>query len=742
MLIKPNKLFKGTIYKSFFTFILSIVLLMSFCMFLLILLFAKEIFTDIYSFTGIDLREHVNSITYLLNRHMVSIFLFTVFVSFGGAMLISSIIEKRIINTIMRIKSDIKKIKSFEDLRSFNLTNYDAGFEELNEITKEFLELVEKVNRLAVSKEILSFELKLLRCLVIPAKFAKGWRETAEYILKKLYEVVNYSAFPLAFVDSERNIRLYIFWKGKRDPSIEKGIEDVLLREKFNIISLEHISLKIPSRNGANGSKRNSEFVYKALKDPVVGNVIFAGIEVNGSINDDIKRILEDFLFVFMTVIGSSYTVERYMKNLEFYATRDYLTNLYNQRLFWEFLEYEVKRAEKRDYSFAIMLIDIDNFKLINDSYGHSFGDFFLNEMGKVLKETFRREDIVARYGGDEFAVILPSAGSEEASRAAQRLIKRLEEFYLIAPDGKPVSVTVSIGISVYPQHAKNSRDLFIIADNMMYRAKKEGKNRYLLPSEEGLGIDGVRDARIGLIIMEAIKYNRVIPYFQPIVNLNDSSVFAHEVLMRIKHNDSIIEAYKFIDLAENMSLIHKLDYKVIEKAVERVLQTGFKGKLFFNLSPKVLVAKDFINVVKKILLDHNFPFNRMVFEITERETVKNIDLLRSFGEALKWEGFHLAIDDFGSGFASFIYLKYLPVDYLKIEGEFVVNITLNNTDRAFVNSMVTMAKTLGIKTIAEFVESENVYKAIKSIGVDYAQGFYIGKPNPDPLGSVKIQKQ
>jgi EAL domain-containing protein (putative c-di-GMP-specific phosphodiesterase class I) len=234
------------------------------------------------------------------------------------------------------------------------------------------------------------------------------------------------------------------------------------------------------------------------------------------------------------------------------------------------------------------------------------------------------------------------------------------------------------------------------------------------------------------MIVLDAIRNENIIPFFQPIVDVKTNKCEINELLMRIELNEEILPAGKFIETAESLGIVHKMDYIVIEKAFERIKATNYKGLLFINLSPKALIIGEFINKIVNLTDIYEIDKSQIVFEITERETVKSFSLLEKFVQNLKLEGFSFAIDDFGSGFSSFHYIKRFPIDYIKIDGDFIVNIHKDEKDLAFVKSIVALAKDLKVKTIAEFVENEEILKFLQDIEVDFAQGYHLGKPEKD----------
>ena len=414
-------------------------------------------------------------------------------------------------------------------------------------------------------------------------------------------------------------------------------------------------------------------------------------------------------------MVGSIKAIYKYTRDLEYYATRDPLTNLYNQRLFWELLGYEIGRAQRHNQKFSLLVIDLDNFKNINDSHGHILGDRFLTGIADVIHSALRDGDILARYGGDEFVVVLPDADEEQVYGVATRILESAGEFYVAAHDGTKIKATVSIGFAVYPVHAMNAKDLFLFADNMMYKAKSEGKNTIVVPTEEDVVEVFRATGEKTIMVMNAIEEKTVIPFFQPIINMENGRVEGHEVLSRIRTDKGILAADEFIEVAERLGVLSKLDYIVMEKVFRKVKEEGYGGYLFINLSPKSLILREFIPGVLQLAGKYEIDHSTIVFEITERDTVKNISLLEKFVHDLKFEGFKFAIDDFGSGFSSFHYIKRFPIDFVKIEGEFIRNMIRDKKDLALVKTMSILAGEFGIQTIAECVEDEKTLATIRA---------------------------
>lgn len=348
------------------------------------------------------------------------------------------------------------------------------------------------------------------------------------------------------------------------------------------------------------------------------------------------------------------------------------------------------------------------------------------------MKQALRPGDILARYGGDEFVVLLPNVMPEMAATIAQRILDATIEMRVEMNEkngNKAISGRVSIGLAVYPLHADCAKDLFLFADTMMYKAKSAGKNQICVPGEEEVAAIFRDMNETTTQVVDAISEGRIEPFFQPIVNLGNEQIIGYEVLSRMQLEDRHLEASRFIEFAEKAGVIHRLDTLIIEKALRAAAIRKYDGLLFINLSPRALALADFIQTLNRMIADFAIDPGRVVFEITEHETLRNLATLEHLVAELKLCGFKLAIDDFGSGFSSFQYLRRLPLDFLKIEGDFVVNMLDNDKDRAFVESIHQLANSLGIRVIAEHVESQEVLLALREMGVELGQGYHIGRP-------------
>ncbi|WP_127475973.1 putative bifunctional diguanylate cyclase/phosphodiesterase [Sulfurivermis fontis] len=687
----------------------------------------------------IDLRQDLRPVLERARAGFMAALWLIVPVMLAGAFLVAMFIHGRIDHSVQLLRGRVGQVNKVSDLAHFAMDDSQVGFRELDDILGEVRALVERLREFAVDKDLLEFEIRLLERFIITSEVVRDWREYVNHLLLEINKVMEAYVLFSVFKVEEEVFDLEIFWRNRPSPHmtqvLERSVRAVLQRHPYfkGMASVEvNHNTADASRDMPNLSEADIELQSKSLfvDTPKIGGIV--GIGVQAGLGKDAMRLLvmESILSTLLNVVGSVKAIYKYTKELEYYATRDPLTHLYNQRAFWELLEYEMDRARRKGERLGLLMIDMDNFKSVNDTYGHGFGDAFLQAFANLLKQVFRHGDVVARYGGDEFVVLLTDTPENQAWTAAQRLVEEAAQMSLTAPDGKAVRATISIGIALCPDHAEAARDLFLIADNLMYRAKSEGKNRVMLAGSEDVAEIYRGIGAQSFTILAALEEKRFVPYFQPIVAAGDGTPFAFEVLSRmLGESGEVAVAGEYIDVAERMGVVHKLDYQVMEHAFEAVRRTGYTGKLFVNLSPKALILGEFMPTVERLVEQSGIDPAQVVFELTERETVRNLALLQTFVTELKARGFQFAIDDFGSGFSSFHYLKHFPIDYVKIDGDFIINLMHDERDQVFVRHMAAMARDLGIQTIAEFVEDAEVMIHVREAGVGYVQGYFIGRP-------------
>ena len=423
-------------------------------------------------------------------------------------------------------------------------------------------------------------------------------------------------------------------------------------------------------------------------------------------------------------------TVQEYNAKLEELSVRDPLTGLYNRRKFHEFLKYEIIRAERHQHGFAVIMIDLDNFKYINDTFGHPIGDMVLKELTAMLGEGLRRGDVLARLGGDEFALLLPETPAKNGLLVANKLHQTLAGREFELPVGK-VRTTASFSMVSYPEDGKTEEELYSAMDVVLYKAKMLGKNQ-VMTAETEADRSMMAIFKQGDFLRNAMREDRIEAFLQPIVELKSNTVAAYEVLVRIRDGETIIPAGDFIEVAEELGMAQELDREVFRKGLAHYAAIADKhpqARMFFNLFPRSFNDIEWVRGIPDLVRNAGVPCEKVVLEITEREALPNLTQVRAVIEELRASKIAVALDDFGSGFSSFLYLKYLAIDYVKIEGSFVRQIVADERDRVMVAHINGMAHEFGLKTVAEFVEDEMTAKMLAEMGVDYAQGYYFGRP-------------
>lgn len=399
----------------------------------------------------------------------------------------------------------------------------------------------------------------------------------------------------------------------------------------------------------------------------------------------------------------------------------DSLTGLYN-RTFLEELRHIINIQD-----YVVALVDIDFFKKINDTYGHDVGDKVLKTVSNIFKEKLRKEDMVIRYGGEEFLILLRKDRNypERLLNAIERLRKHIEEKDIKVSETDYLKVNISIGVNLSTDKMKDIDEAIKKADVALYRAKTKGRNRIEIYDEATYAKHNIMKISQ---IKQALEDGRVLCLYQPIVNLSTGEISHLEALARIVDTDgSLITPYQFIDVIENTFLYTQLTKQVIEYNID-TLKKYEDVKVSINLKPADILNQSTIDYLLQ-LQDEDIR-RRLLLEIVETEDILMYEKVLDVVENLRSRGYQICVDDFGSGYSNFVYLLKLKVDFLKIDANLIKNIHKDYVSREVVKMINDFCKKMGIKVVAEFVEDENILQTIKHIGIEYGQGYYFAKPD------------
>jgi diguanylate cyclase (GGDEF)-like protein len=460
-----------------------------------------------------------------------------------------------------------------------------------------------------------------------------------------------------------------------------------------------------------------------------------------------ISPILRDGQLLGYQGVSRDVTARKVLEaRMDFLTHNDALTGLPNRKLFEIRLEHALQSAISFHQKMAILLIDLDHFKNINDSLGHTTGDELLKTVAQRLSRTLRSGDTLARLGGDEFAVLLEHVErSEDVSRVAQDLLDALEHVMTL-PNGTELDVGASLGISLYPDHAQSAGELLQYADSALYRAKAEGRRTFRYFSEE---LTHAARERLSLEsqLRHAIARDELAVYYQPIVDIRSGAIVGAEALLRWHCADGqLIMPDRFIPIAEESNLILPIGEWVLRTACAQVQNWSKEGEqpLFIavNLSPKQFVQRDLADQIQAILRETRLAPSRLELEITESAMMPEGENAGVLLDRLKSTGVSLAIDDFGTGYSSLSYLQRFPFDTLKIDRRFVQNVTERRDDIIIVNSIIRLAQSLNYTLLAEGVETEAQLEFLRNQGCNLYQGFLCSKAVPAEEFTQLLQRQ
>jgi diguanylate cyclase (GGDEF)-like protein len=412
-------------------------------------------------------------------------------------------------------------------------------------------------------------------------------------------------------------------------------------------------------------------------------------------------------------------------------ALHDPLTQLPNRMLLQDRIEQAIEKAQRRQFSFAVMFCDLDGFKAINDAYGHQLGDKLLIQMSERVSALLRSHDTFARLGGDEFVIVFQVDDPEDAAVVAERIIACVAEPFLI--DALELQVTASLGIALYPADATDERALMAHADAAMYHTKDSGRNGYTFFTES-MHVSANRQLKLLQELRRAIQRDELVLHYQPKFPANGQALIGAEALVRWQHPElGLLSPDNFIPVAERSGLILPLGDWVLDRACAQLRQWHDAGypdwSMAVNLSPLQFASSSLLDTVRRTLEKHALDPRHLTLEVTETTAMKDVEASLQILHGLTDMGVNISIDDFGTGYSSLLYLKRMPATELKIDRAFVRDLEDNAEDAAIVSSIIALGRSLQLQIVAEGVETDGQRQYLSDLGCDLLQGYHLGRP-------------
>ncbi len=421
-------------------------------------------------------------------------------------------------------------------------------------------------------------------------------------------------------------------------------------------------------------------------------------------------------------------------RKVKLLAYRDTLTGLPNRLLFADRLEQAVMRSERSRTSMALMLIDIDDFKLVNDSFGHDAGDKLIKAVADLISKSLRRADTIARLGGDEFAVIVEGIdGPGDAISIADNLTTILE--HNVRLDDQETYTSASIGISVFPDDGREARTLLKNADTAMFRAKENGRHCFQFYKPE-MSVSAMARLELENSLKSAFENDEFVIHYQPVIDIHKNQVVGVEALLRWQHPDKgMIQPSDFVSVIEDCGLIIALGEWMIFSVCKQIKMWHDAGlekqNVSINIAPRQFKDQDLVTLFTQAIAENNITADSLSVEVTESTLIDNVGEVEVVLKNLREMGIKILLDDFGTGYASLAYLKEFPVDVVKIDRDFIAGIPDNEDDSIIVDAIAGLTRGLKLSLLAEGVENERQLDVLKSIGCQYGQGFYWSKALP-----------
>jgi len=496
--------------------------------------------------------------------------------------------------------------------------------------------------------------------------------------------------------------------------------------------------------NDVSDDIRENQYVKKykvssgSIRSSIVAPLFDRGLPIGciAVVNSDYDPFFTEEDREMISIVASqsaaAITQHQLLRRIEYQAFHDSITRLPNRAMLDDCLKNAITQSGARQLLASVVFIDLDGFKNVNDTLGHSFGDKLLVQVSRRLQSGLRNSDILLRIGGDEFALVLTCIESrQQAHDISVRALESLQS--PIELGDHTIQIGASIGVSIYPDDATDAGPLLAYADSAMYQAKWSGKNdvRMFVPEFAAQAKDRM-DMEIDL--RNAIANDEMFLEYQPQINIENNQLFGVEALLRWQHpKKGRIPPDKFIPVAEDCNLINSIGMWVLEQACELSVKWHNLGissvKIAVNISAKQFEKDDFVDLVKQAIIDSKMQINNLEFEVTETIVMTNLTLVAEKLRELQKLGIAIAIDDFGTGYSSLLYLQKLPLDSLKIDRSFIISLLETPENKAIIEAIIVLAQRFGLRTVAEGVESISHLEYLKTLGCDIAQGYYLDKP-------------
>jgi len=544
---------------------------------------------------------------------------------------------------------------------------------------------------------------------------------------------------------------------------IERTADAILItNDQFRTIYVNDSFVNMTGYDSNEVLEKSPSILSSELHDDEFYNELLERVKIDGHFHGELigqKKTLETYTaFVTISTITNedenitNYVIiardiskrkerEEHFHSLAFY---DALTGLANRRLFEDHLHDSISRAKRHKEKVAIMFIDLDNFKLINDSYGHNVGDLFLKEVTTRIKGVIREEDSLSRIGGDEFTLLLEEIiGLEDAAHAAERIIEQMRKPFEIKKH--KFYSAVSLGISIYPDDSKSANELLEFADKAMYHVKKGGKNNFEFYNNK-MNQKAIERLELEHELHFAQENNQLELHYQSKTDLHTMQVTCMEALVRWRRpNHGLMSPAGFIPIAEESNLIIEIGSWVLEEAcsqASRLNKRGYELTVAVNISPKQINDQHFVTLIKDVLNSSGLEGRHLELEITESALLKNVDSVMEKIETVRALGVKFSIDDFGIGYSSMSYLKQLKIDKLKIDESFIRELSTDSQNRAITSAIIALAKNLDLEVIAEGVETQAQANILKELGCSLAQGYLYSIPSEINSFEASLEKK